>query len=313
MVHSAKNDLPTRPFGRHDERLTIIGVGGGHLSRPTLSQAEAVKIISAAVDAGVTFMDNAWDYGYGEGEIRMGKGIKGRRDDVFLMTKVCARDCATALQQLDESLQRLDTDYVDLWQFHELNYDNDPEWIFESGGAIEAAIRAKEQGKVRYVGFTGHKSPHIFKPMLEMDFEWDSCQMPINVFDYHFRSFEREILPELNRRNIACIGMKSLGGFSQFMDDAGLTAEECRRYALSLPITTLACGLLSMEDLEDNLRIARTFKPMSQSEQDELRARVRREAGDGRHEWYKTTPYADHEYHRNAHGFPAHAETRKTD
>ena len=310
MNSAATGELPTRRFGRHSDRLTIIGVGGGHLSRDTIEQADAVRIIAAAVDEGVTFMDTAWDYAYGEGEIRMGKGIKGRRDDVFLMTKVCARDRDTALQQLDESLRRLQTDYLDLWQFHEINYDNDPEWIFEAGGAIEAAIKAKDQGKIRYVGFTGHKSPFILKPMLAEDYEWDSCQMPINVFDSHFRSFENEILPELNRRNIACIGMKSLGGFNQFMDDAGLTPEECRRYALSQPITTLSCGLLSMDDLRKNLEIARSFQPMSETEQAELRARVRREAGDGRHEWYKTTPYADHEYHRNAHGYPTHAETR---
>ena len=310
MVFAAETPLPTRAFGRHSDRVSIIGLGGGHVSRSAVNTNDAVRIIQTAVDAGVTFLDNAWDYGMGEAERRYGVALQGRRDRVFLMTKVCARDKVTALSQLDESLSRLRVDYVDLWQFHEINYDNDPDWIFEPGGAIEAAIAAKAAGKVRYVGFTGHKSPHILRRMLDMGYEWDSCQMPINVFDSLYRSFEHGMLPELNARGIACLGMKSLGGEGQFVTEAGLTASDCRRYALSQPITTLICGITSTENLEQDLAIARTFVPMSTAEQDALRERVRRPATDGRFEWFKASTYFDHIYHRDQHQFPAHAETR---
>ncbi|MAG36292.1 MAG: aldo/keto reductase, partial [Dehalococcoidia bacterium] len=190
----------------------MIGLGGGHLVRPSVSEADAIRLIQTAIEEGITFLDTAWDYGDGTSEIRFGKAIQGRRDRVFLMTKVCARDRQTALMQLEESLQRLQTDHVDLWQFHECNYDNDPEWVAAPGGALEAGIIAKEAGKIRYLGFTGHKSPHILRGMLDIDFSWDSCQMPINVFDSLYRSFQQDVLPELNRRGIACLGMKSLGG-----------------------------------------------------------------------------------------------------
>ena len=192
-----------------------------------------------------------------------GKALAGRRDGVFLMTKVCARDRRTALAQLEESLRRLRTDHVDLWQFHECNYDNDPEWLAASGGALEAGLIAKETGKTRYLGFTGHKSPHILRAMLDIDYPWDSCQLPINIFDSLYRSFQREVLPELNRRGIAALGMKSLGGDGQFITAAGLSPEECRRYALSQPITTLVCGMQTLDNLAQDLAIARSFVPMS--------------------------------------------------
>ena len=223
------------------------------------------------------------------------------------MTKVCARDRRTALAQLEESLRRLRTDHVDLWQFHECNYDNDPEWLAASGGALEAGIVAKETGKTRYLGFTGHKSPHILRGMLDIDYPWDSCQLPINVFDSLYRSFQREVLPELNRRGIAGLGMKSLGGDGQFVTDAGLSPELCRRYALSQPITTLICGMQTLDNLAQDLAIARNFVPMSTTAQAALRERVRREATDGRHEWFKSTNFFDSQYHRDQHGFPAHA------
>ncbi len=302
--------LPTRRFGRHPDEFSIIGVGGGHLSRSSVGEREAIGLIRAAVDAGVTFMDTAWDYGYGASEERMGRALQGRRGDVFLMTKVCARDAPTARRQLDESLRRLRVDCVDLWQFHEINYDNDPSWIFEAGGAVEAALEARAQGKVRYVGFTGHKSPHILQAMLDMDAEWDSCQMPISPFDGAYRSFAREILPTLTERGIACLGMKSLGGNGQFVGVGGLTAQDCRRYALSQPIATLVCGMLDTKDLAQDVEIARTFTPMGAEEQARLLRRIHREATDGRHEYYKSTTYFDHEYHRAAHGFPAFAEIR---
>ena len=304
--------LPTRSFGRHPDRFSLIGLGGGHLSRSSVTDAEAEVVIKAAIDSGITFLDTAWDYGYGASETRYGRALRGRRDDVFLMTKVCARDAKTARIQLEESLQRLQVDHVDLWQLHEVNYDNDPEWIFEAGGAIEALLEAREQGKVRYIGFTGHKSPHILRAMLDMNMEWDSCQMPISPFDSSFRSFGREILPLLNARGIACLGMKSLGGNGQFVGVGGVTAQQCRRYALSQQISVLICGMVNDGDLQQDLEIARNFEPMPEAEQEQLLTAIRREATDGRHEYFKTTTYFDHEYHRSAHGYPEFAEIRNS-
>ena len=197
-MDSTTKGIASRPFGRHREPVSMIGLGGGHLVRPSVSEVDAVHLIRTAIDEGITFLDTAWDYGDGASERRFGKALAARREGVFLMTKVCARDRRTALEQLEESLRRLRTDHVDLWQFHECNYDNDPEWIAESGGALEAGLIAKETGKTRYLGFTGHKSPHILRAMLNIEYPWDSCQLPINVFDSMYRSFQREVLPELN-------------------------------------------------------------------------------------------------------------------
>ena len=307
MTIDTSASIATRPFGRHHEPVSMIGVGGGHLVRPSVSEADAVYLIRTAIDEGITFLDTAWDYGDGASERRFGKALAGRRNGVFLMTKVCARDRRTALEQLEESLRRLQTDHVDLWQFHECNYDNDPDWLSAPGGALEAGMIAKETGKTRYLGFTGHKSPHILRAMLDIDYPWDSCQLPINVFDSLYRSFQREVLPELNRRGIASLGMKSLGGDGQFITAAGLSPEECRRYALSQPITTLVCGMQTLDNLAQDLAIARDFVPMCTAEQAALRERVRREATDGRHEWFKSTTFFDSQYHRDQHGFPAHA------
>jgi predicted aldo/keto reductase-like oxidoreductase len=257
-----------------------------------------------AIEAGVTFMDNAWEYHQGESERRMGLALQGRRDRVTLMTKVCGRDRQTAETQLHESLRRLQTDVIDVWQFHEINYDNDPDWIFQSGGALEAALAARQAGKIRFIGFTGHKSPHILQRMLDQDFDWDTCQMPINVVDAHYRSFQKEILPTLNQRNIGVIGMKSLGGSGQLVTELGLTAAQCRRFALSLPISTLVCGIESEENLQQDVEMARAFTPLSEAQQQELLAGVYEEATDGRHEWFKSTQKFDSQYHRDQHGFP---------
>src|SRR3990172_3334230 len=304
--------LPSRSFGHHGDRVSIIGLGGGHLQRAEVPEEESVRIIRAALDGGINFLDTAWCYGYGESERRIAKAIEGRRDGVFLMTKVCARDRQAAAEQIDESLLRLRVDHVDLLQIHETNFDNDPDWVFEPGGAMEAVIAARKAGKTRYIGFTGHKSPHILLRMLEMDFEWDSCQMPVNVMDGLFRSFEGEVLPELVRGGIACLGMKSLGGEGQFVSDAGIEAGVCRRYSLSRPIATLICGVRTMGNLRQDLEIGRSFEPLSAGEEERIRALIRRSATDGRHEWFKTTNYFDHAYHRSQHGFPAHAEARRS-
>ena len=205
--------IPTRPFGRTGERVSIIGLGGWHLGVPKTDRA-AVRLLHAAIDNGITFLDNAWDYNDGLSEERMGKAIADRRDEVFLMTKVCThgRDGKVAMRQLEDSLRRLRTDHLDLWQIHEVVFDDEPARHFARGGVVEALDRARRQGKVRYVGFTGHKSPSLHLEMLARDYPWDSCQLPLNCFDASFRSFEREVLPELNRRGIAPIGMKSLSG-----------------------------------------------------------------------------------------------------
>jgi predicted aldo/keto reductase-like oxidoreductase len=297
--------LPVRELGRTGLKVSIIGFGGGHFVRPTIDEQMSIRLVQRAIDAGVSFMDTAWEYHDGESERRMGLALKGRRDNVTLMTKVCARDRKTATAQLEDSLRRLQTDVIDLWQFHEINYDSDGEWIFRAEGAIEAALAARQAGKVRYIGFTGHKSPHILQTMLAQDFAWDSCQMPINVLDAHYRSFQREILPELNRRGIGAIGMKSLGGRGQLINELGLTAEQCRRYAISLPISTLVCGIQTVENLEQDLAIARNFTAMSEAEMDALLSSVYEEAGDGRYEWFKSTQFFDSKYHRQQHGFPA--------
>ncbi len=296
--------LPTRPLGKTGEKVSILGLGGGHLSRPQISDALAVRIIQTAIDEGVNFLDNAWEYGGGESERRMGLALEGRRDKVVLMTKVCGRDRASAESQLDESLRRLRTDRIDVWQFHEVNYDNDPEWIFGPGGAIEAALAARQAGKVRFIGFTGHKSPHILLRMLQQDVEWDTCQLPVNVMDAHYRSFERQVLPELARRGVAALGMKSLGGAGQMVTGAGLSPQVCRRYALSQAIATLIVGVESLENLKQDLGIARNFTPMTEAETKQLHKQVRAQAGDGRHEWYKSTQYFDAKTHRDQHGFP---------
>lgn len=298
--------LPQRPLGNTGLQVSIIGFGGGHFVRPHIDEQTSIRLVQGAVDGGVSFMDNAWEYHQGESERRMGLALKdgGRRDRVTLMTKVCARDRVTAEAQLHDSLRRLQTEVIDVWQFHEINYDNDPEWIFRADGAIAAALAARQAGKIRFIGFTGHKSPHILNKMLAQEFPWDTCQMPINVLDAHYRSFQREVLPALNRRNIGVIGMKSLGGAGQIVTELGLSAEQCRRYALSLPISTLVCGILSPQNLEQDLAIARNFCPMPEQEREQLLAQVYEDASDGRHEWFKSTQYYDAQYHRDQHGFP---------
>jgi aryl-alcohol dehydrogenase-like predicted oxidoreductase len=302
--------IPTRPFGRHPDRVSIIGLGGHHIGTIG-TQKEAIALIRAAVDAGITFMDNAWDYNDGVSEIRMGKALKGYRDRVFLMTKVCThgRDGRTAMRQLEESLKRLQTDYLDLWQIHECVYYDDPERHFAAGGVVEALEKARAQGKVRYVGFTGHKDPSIHLEMLSYDFPFDSCQLPLNGFDASFRSFEQHVLPELNRRGIAPIGMKSLGGRGTPVGRRAVSATDALRYAMSLPVTTTVSGIDSMKVLKQNLAIASGFQPMSAAEMSSFRAHAARWARDGRFELYKTTAQHDGDEGRKQHGFPTSEET----
>jgi predicted aldo/keto reductase-like oxidoreductase len=304
--------IPTRPFGRHPDQVSIIGLGGHHVGTMG-TQKEAITLVHAAIDAGITFMDNAWDYNEGVSEIRMGKAIKDRRDRVFLMTKVCThgRDARTAMRQLEESLTRLQTDYLDLWQIHECVYYDEPERHFARGGVVEALDRARQQGKVRYVGFTGHKDPAIHLQMLAHDYPFDSCQLPLNGFDATFRSFEQQVLPELNRRGIAPIGMKSLGGTGAPVRQSTIKVEEALRYAMSLPVATTVSGMDSMKVLRQNVRIAAGFTPMSRAEMAACRTRAAKWAADGRFELYKTTANFEGDEGRRQHGFPTSAEAAR--
>jgi aryl-alcohol dehydrogenase-like predicted oxidoreductase len=240
----------------------------------------------------------------------MGRAIADRRDRVFLMTKLCThgRDRKEAMRQLEQSLRRLRTDHLDLWQIHECVYDNDPDRHFMRGGAVEALERAKRDGKVRYIGFTGHKRPDIHLAMLAHDFPFDTCQLPLNCFDASFRSFEQHVLPELLRRRIAPIGMKSLGGDGRQVKQKVITAEEGLRYAMSLPVLTTVSGIDSMRVLRQNVAIADGFKPLSARAMQALRKRVGEQAADGRFELYKTTAMHEGPIGRKQHGFPSDEE-----
>jgi aryl-alcohol dehydrogenase-like predicted oxidoreductase len=306
---TTQQEIPTRPFGRSGERVSILGLGGWHLGLPS-SDREAVRLAHAAIDAGITFLDNAWDYNDGLSETRMGKAIADRRDQVFLMTKVCThgRDGKVAMKQLEQSLRRLRTDHLDLWQIHEVVFYNEPALHFARGGVVEALDRAREQGKVRYVGFTGHKDPDLHLRMLAYDYAWDACQLPLNCFDGTFRSFEQHVLPELTRRGIAPIGMKSLGGDARMVKAKVVTPEEALAYSLSLPVATLVSGIDSMKVLKQNLAVARGFRPMPARAMQALRRRVSSYAADGRFELFKISAMFDGPEGRRVHGLPSAEE-----
>ena len=298
--------LPTRVLGRTGQRVSIICLGGWHIGS-VQDDAEAVRIMHAAIDGGLTFFDNAWDYLDGRSEEVMGKALAmdGKRAKVFLMTKNCERDYAGSMRNLEESLRRLKTDHLDLWQFHENNYDNDPDWVFDKGG-MKAALEAQKQGKVRFIGFTGHKDPRIHLKMLSKPHDWDTAQMPINVCDAFFRSFQKEVVPVCLRKNVGVIGMKGLaGGATQgrLIAEMGLTADECYRYCLSLPVTAQVLGITTMDQLKADIAMARNFKPMTTAEMNALRDRVREHGTDGRHELFKSTQFFDGPHHRKQHGF----------
>jgi predicted aldo/keto reductase-like oxidoreductase len=294
--------VPTRPLGQTGVRVSILGLGGHHAARPK-EEADCIRLIHAAIDEGITFMDNAWEYHNGRAEDVMGKALAmdGKRKKVFLMTKVCDRDYKGAMAQLDESLRRLKTDYLDLWQFHECNYYNDPEYLMQDGG-LQAALEAKKTGKVRFIGFTGHKHPRIHNKMLSLPIEWDACQMPINILDAGFESFRQHTVPECNRKGVGVIGMKGCGGDGRMLTDQVVTVEECYRYFLSQPVSTQVVGLASMEHLQSALAIARNLKPMDEEEVAAILRRAHRVMSDGRYERFKTTQMFDSGHHRKQHG-----------
>jgi predicted aldo/keto reductase-like oxidoreductase len=309
MPRTTSTEIPRRPFGNTGEQVSILGLGGWHLGVPKTDR-DAVRLVHEAIDSGVTFMDNAWDYNDGVSEERMGKALRGRRDQVFLMTKLCThgRDGRTAMRQLEESLRRLGTDHLDLWQIHEVAFDDEPRRHFAKGGAVEALDRARQQGKVRFVGFTGHKDPALHLEMLSYDYAWDSCQLPLNCFDGSFRSFEQRVLPELARRGIATIGMKSFCGDARGLKAKAVTPAEALSYALSLPVATVVSGMESPRVLRQNVAIARGFRSMSAAARQRLRGRVAGLAADGRFELYKISAAFEGAESRRVHGLPAPGE-----
>jgi predicted aldo/keto reductase-like oxidoreductase len=299
--------LPVRKLGRTGESVSILCLGGAHIGRVgQKDRNEAIRMMHAAIDGGVNFFDNAWDYHNGWAEEIMGLGLEGgRRKRVFLMTKNCERDYEGSRANLEQSLKRLKTDHIDLWQFHEMNYDNDPDWVFDKGG-LKFALEAVKAGKVRYLGFTGHKDPRIHLKMLAKPYPWTTAQMPINVMDAYYRSFQNEVLPVCLKKDVAVIGMKSLGGGpleARIPSKTRITAEQCVRFALSLPVATLCRGYMSMEQLQQDLSIARDFRPLSREEKAAILAIAQPEAGDGRHELFKSAQTFDGAPHRRQHEF----------
>ncbi len=280
-----EGEMIYRTLGATGERVSAIGLGGFHLSKLKTDE-ETIKLIRAAVDRGMTFMDNCWDYAEGVSEIRMGKALKdGYRQKVFLMSKIDGRDKKSAAKQIDESLLRLQTRPIDLMQFHEIIRLEDPDKIFADGGAAEAMTAAKKAGKIRYIGFTGHKDPFVHLRMLEIanthNFKFDAVQLPLNVMDAHFRSFEKQVLPKLVADKIGVLGMKSMGD-PFILDSKTVTPAECLNYALSLPTSVVVTGIEKMEILEQAFTVAKNFKPMTQAEMTALLAKTKSAAMTGK-------------------------------
>ena len=286
------SNIPRRTLGRTGEKVSMVGLGGYHLGMQKDEQ-ESIRIIRTALDSGVNFLDNSWDYNDGQSEIRMGKALRdGYRQKAFLMTKIDGRTKKAAADQIEESLRRLQTDHVDLLQFHEVIRDTDPARVFAEGGGMEAVLEAKKQGKLRYIGFTGHKSPDIHLKMLETafahGFTFDTVQMPLNVMDAHFDSFEKKVLPVLVKHQIGVLGMKSMGD-KIILNSKTATPVECLHYAMNLPTSVVITGCDSMEILQQALDAARSFQPMSAVEVSSLLAKTAPAAAKGEFERYKTS------------------------
>jgi aryl-alcohol dehydrogenase-like predicted oxidoreductase len=292
-----KGDMLYRTLGRTGQQVSAIGLGGFHIAQHGLSEQESIRLIRAAIDRGITFMDNSWDYNDGQSEVRMGKALQdGYRQKVFLMSKIDGRTKQLAQQQIEISLQRLQTDHLDLVQHHEVIRFDDPDRIFAQGGAMEAVVDAQKAGKVRYIGFTGHKDPHIHLYMLkvaqEHGFHFDSAQMPLNVLDAHFRSFSQMVLPELVKQNIGVLGMKSMGD-GVILKSKVVSPIECLHYALSLPTSVVITGIDKQEMLDQAIEAVKSFKPMNREELAQLLAKTEEVAMAGKYELFKTSSHFD--------------------
>ena len=290
-------EMPTRMLGRTGVEVSLIGLGGWHLGFKHIAEELSIRIIRTAIDNGINFMDNCWDYNDGASEIRMGKALRdGYRERVFLMTKIDGRTKKEATKQLDESLRRMQVDHIDLVQHHEILRFEDPHRIFDEEGANAALLAARKAGKLRFIGFTGHKDPRIHLYMLEVakenGFEFDTVQMPLNVMDAHYRSFEKLVLPELVQQNIGVLAMKTLAN-GTILESKTVTAIECLQYAMMLPASVVITGCESMKDLEQALTAARTFKPLSDEQVNALLAKTKQAAARGEFELFKTTSIYD--------------------
>jgi len=299
MANQTSNsaDVPRRVLGRTGEQVSAIGLGGWHLGLPHVDEALSIRLVRSAVDRGITFMDNSWDYNDGASETRMGKALRdGYRDRVFLMTKIDGRSRREAARQLDESLERLQTDRIDLVQHHEVIRFEDPHRIFDEDGANAALLDAKRAGKLRYIGFTGHKDPrihlHTLEVARELGFSFDTVQMPLNVMDAHYRSFEKLVLPELVKDNIGVLGMKSMAN-GIILKSKTVTPTECLHYALSLPTSVVITGCDSMKILDQALSAVQTFRPLSDRQRQSLLAKTAAAASKGEYELFKTTSIFD--------------------
>ena len=277
-----------RTLGKTGARISAIGIGGAHAARPD-DPAESVRMIRRAIDSGITFMDNCWDYSNGDAEVRMGRALRdGYRERVYLMTKIDAHFSAVATAQIEQCLQRLQTDCLDLVQIHEVIRHDDPDRVFAPGGTMEALLAARQAGKLRHIGFTGHKDPAIHLKMLNMGFDWDTVQMPLNCVDAHHRSFEALVLPLLVERNIGVLGMKPMAAGEAIRSGAA-SAEECLRYAMSLPTSVVITGCDSMPIIEQAIRVWQEFTPMTAEEMAALRSRTATRGAGGALEGYKTS------------------------
>jgi predicted aldo/keto reductase-like oxidoreductase len=295
-----KGDMQYRTLGRTGESVSIVGLGGYHVGMQQ-DEKESIRIIRTALDNGINFLDNSWDYNDGASEIRMGMALRdGYRKKAFLMTKIDGRTRKAAQQQLDESLKRLQTDTIDLLQFHEIIRIEDPDRIFAPGGGMEAVLAARKAGKIRYIGFTGHKSPDIHLKMLHTafahNFTFDTVQMPLNVMDAHFESFAKKVLPELVEHKIGVLGMKPMGD-KLILDSKTVTPVECLQYAMSLPTSVVITGCDSMEILQQAMQTARNFRPLSEAQSSALLAKTANVAKAGKYELYKTSHQFDSTYH----------------
>jgi uncharacterized protein len=296
---------PKRAMGSTGMQVSILGVGGYHLGTAE-TQEEVNEMVAKALDHGINFFDNAWEYHKGLSEERVGVALKGKREQAIVMTKVCThgRTKDVAMKQLENSLTRLQTDHLDVWQVHEVVYYNDPEKIYAPDGVLEALTQAKQQGKVRFVGFTGHKNPSIHLEMLNRGFKFDTVQMPINPFDPGFRSFEMAVLPVAMQKGMAVFGMKSMGGSGEPIVHGALTPTEALSYAMSVPgVSTTISGMDSMEVLDQNLAILSTFKPLNEQQMNALREHGRK-FNDGRYELFKSTVKYDGDVGREQHQYP---------